>query len=859
MISRGLSLPRMFEPMVRKLFLGLPTKIVIVIIILLITLFFQIVLTLPYSTVKISSHATIHTFAYLKDGHIYKDGQQLHLFGAVYYKTFGYYLPTREEDVRGMAYAGLNFLGILIGWGYLEPQLGVFDNSYLTHLSNTLDWCQKYGINVLIMISTHSIDPDSPSMPSFLKDRYDSWNESMLGEQINAMRYVARFFKNRTCIVGYKVLHEPSIWYESLKRYYNSSWNEYLQKEYGSVSNLRKAWEKNAYSELKEWEYNNATESWNGKIEWPRSVSAGAASNRDYRMRDFILWYLELSYNVSSRFADAIKAEDPNHLIFWALPFHIPGTFNYRILTYWRCPSNISGFCIHTYPSDMGELASSNGTETMKSIYTSAFSTVKILFPDKAIIVDEVGYALPPIWITSQVSNLFSIGVDGLLMWSWFIGLENSNDINLGYNLKPELGIIQTLAYAHRNGGPSFNPQILVIYPIFKLAYASWEQNMKTVFEILEFLAKNHVSFGLAPDEAFANPEFATKILNKYTSVIYLTTFANPNSVQNVVNWDKENSTNSVLYMGALDDCYGNNNYQNWTRYNFRGYITDSTDVASSLEPLGVGDDILIAEESWGDIKQGTQLSFHRTYGMKILKEKLGNLHIILTRADGTVALWYNATNKAVYLYAEDGDNWAAPFEGNNGLQTIITSYLKWQSVQIDTLTSSNLIYKYCPDENILLMYEHAGFSRTTTIALEQLPEGQYNVFNVTHPRVELLGTYTHSQLRTGLQVYMNSFSVNVFVIKPVAIPRLVYANGTNYISDDWIDSNQTLRIRILGIANGEISVYVYWPNMNSNVKIYFSNGTTVSAQGYYDSTNKLIKLGILPNSTTWIDIGIYG
>lgn len=161
-----------------------------------------------------------------------------------------------ESDYATIASWGFNVVRLPISWENLEPQAGVYSDSYLQKVDQDVAWAEQYGIYIVLDMHQYcwssqftSCDgqwsagipkwgvsgyPDNNSgMQLMIHDFFSGLgpngtppspsNPSMQQRFFAAWKHVASRYRNETAIAGYDVLNEPSVGYNNVDSTFTST------------------------------------------------------------------------------------------------------------------------------------------------------------------------------------------------------------------------------------------------------------------------------------------------------------------------------------------------------------------------------------------------------------------------------------------------------------------------------------------------------------------------------------------------------------------------------------------------------------------------------------------------------------
>lgn len=161
---------------------------------------------------------------------------------------FGSWDSHMEEDYARMASWGFNVVRLPIAWHYIEPEPGVYNESYFkNYVDKDIAWAKKYGIYIILDMHQYRWSPhfnfefsgkqaQGNGMPVWLVSAYSNspeglgqavqdfllgmgangtatseTNPSMKERFVAIWKYVASRYANETTLLGYDLLNEPPL------------------------------------------------------------------------------------------------------------------------------------------------------------------------------------------------------------------------------------------------------------------------------------------------------------------------------------------------------------------------------------------------------------------------------------------------------------------------------------------------------------------------------------------------------------------------------------------------------------------------------------------------------------------------
>lgn len=136
-----------------------------------------------------------------------------------------------EDDAAFLAANGFNVVRLGVEWSLLQPSAGVFDETYLERLEQTVSLLADHGIVSLLDMHenvppdwvTGGLPPSSLPFPvsvffdpaknaaldKFWRNDQISTGEGVLNNYARMMQYLANHFKGNSAVLGIEILNEP--------------------------------------------------------------------------------------------------------------------------------------------------------------------------------------------------------------------------------------------------------------------------------------------------------------------------------------------------------------------------------------------------------------------------------------------------------------------------------------------------------------------------------------------------------------------------------------------------------------------------------------------------------------------------
>ena len=256
------------------------------------------------------------------------DGRPYRMYGPFFHRSrFG---PEEAEimrwwpwDIRYVAALGFNGVRIIIHWRNLEPSQGIFDDAQLQMLKDICREAERYGLGLSIDLHwafPEWFDRGKPGMEvedgGYLHGQNSyQWPEAL----VETWRHLAAEFKDVPNIVAFEVpTNEPPIAASPrgvlATPTLNRSWNDWLQRAYGTREKLTEVW--GAAAEGAERYRLREDESWEDATIVPLGFQDDPDRDTAYaynpRFWDHIRWVAWLQRDVTGRIMSAIHESIPD-------------------------------------------------------------------------------------------------------------------------------------------------------------------------------------------------------------------------------------------------------------------------------------------------------------------------------------------------------------------------------------------------------------------------------------------------------------------------------------------------------------------------------------------------------------------
>jgi aryl-phospho-beta-D-glucosidase BglC (GH1 family) len=154
-----------------------------------------------------------------------ENGNFVLLRGADYMgMEFGWFYHS-EDDFARMKSWGFDVVRLPIGWSYVEPKEGYYNDDYLAIADRVISWCKENNLYVILDMHQWNWAPmfGGNGLPDWAVEQYSDQeqakfgffeNETLQDEFFNMWRHVADRYKNESTIFAYDILNEPNVRYE---------------------------------------------------------------------------------------------------------------------------------------------------------------------------------------------------------------------------------------------------------------------------------------------------------------------------------------------------------------------------------------------------------------------------------------------------------------------------------------------------------------------------------------------------------------------------------------------------------------------------------------------------------------------
>ncbi len=202
------------------------------------------------------------------------DGRALIMRGANIanaHKSSPYFGFHEQQDFARMRSDwGMNAVRLLILWAAIEPQDGVYDDSYLDEVQVRLDWASQAGLHVVLDMHQDlygegfggdgapkwtcdsayydAYEPISPWFLNYLNENITAcvdgfWNsESLQAHYAEAWRRVAARFAAHEAVVGFDVMNEPYWGSTQMAIFEDEKLKPFYERVVGAVRSEAPTW-----------------------------------------------------------------------------------------------------------------------------------------------------------------------------------------------------------------------------------------------------------------------------------------------------------------------------------------------------------------------------------------------------------------------------------------------------------------------------------------------------------------------------------------------------------------------------------------------------------------------------------------
>jgi hypothetical protein len=593
----------------------------------------------------ISSHGVVSYgtgYVYVQDGGFYKDGQEVKFFGVNYESLIRpdlwgsfWRVPSQDEFIKMREY-GFNLIRLNINWKILEPVPSNYNNTYLSHIDDIVNWCEMNGIYVYLNIHFYRQDQVAPSWISTANEYSDMVNSSTIQRLVNVWSILADRYKNEPYILGYDVpINEVEI-LTSQKSFseepdITNLWHRWLERKFnGDLSALNSTWNWSVYDQL------SAEEDSFDDVLFPRTIRGygGGESNFDARRPTYTEFRWEWWYNLTERVVEAIKSKDSNHLcIAEVMGGGDQGVIDVSWIPQLRIPSGVDGIDRHSYPSWGSTLGFERHTtvglegETVTEIARWAMIAEHLSIP---FIVGEAGHMTPTKdysgewggnWTGEICISAYKAGAKAILLYTWNregAGAYGSNNqLTLIYDdmtFRDEFDWLPEFARLFKQT-TWYNPKAEVA--LIDLAFGV-EWSMKGWLYCLNYL---HVIPHVISQKTLLDN--GTAVLDSYKLVICSPDRLSTEAISFIKTWNQQSPSHKVLWIGYADRD-GFIKPQSWTQW--KDWMLDSS---YKNDYIGVRRDVVlkIVNGSFGNLTEGMELSFRTScYFVNVTIDNINDL-----------------------------------------------------------------------------------------------------------------------------------------------------------------------------------------------------------------------------------------
>lgn len=336
-----------------------------------------------------TGHPTAHPAALDKvrlssDGRhlVTTDGQPFVAFGVNYYRPGTGWAPqvwkqfdrdASQRDFERLRDLGGNCVRIFLTFGSFYTEPGRLDPDGLAKFDQFLELAEATGIYV------HPTGPDHwEGLPEWA--RGDRIADDRVLEALESFwRLFAARYRGRTVLLGYDLLNEPEVrWDSPVMRV---KWNRWLEQQYGTAGHLAATWQ---ISE-------NSIQF--GAIGPPEPKDAPG----DRRLLDYQRFREELADDWTRRQVAAIKSVDPDALVTvgliqWSVPSLLPVVSHYSGFRPERQAQFLDFLSVHFYPLDRGAYEYSGDEEEARNLAYLESVVREVALPGKPVVIGEFGW-----------------------------------------------------------------------------------------------------------------------------------------------------------------------------------------------------------------------------------------------------------------------------------------------------------------------------------------------------------------------------------------------------------------------------------------------------------------------------------
>lgn len=246
-------------------------------------------------------------------------------FGAAYYDEY-MPQPRVEQDLALMKAAGMNVIRIAEStWSTWEPRDGEFD---FTSLHRVLGAAEKAGMSVIVGTPTYAIPPWlARKYPDILAETHSGPNRYGPRQNMDITHPAYRFHceliirrlmeqvQPYNCVIGFQLDNETKP-YDTCGSRVQALFREHLQRKFGTVENLNKAWGLSYWS--------NSLGAWEDLPDPRGTINGSFAAEFEAFQRSLVTDFLAWQRSIVDEYRRADQFVTHNFDFAWE-PFHCNG------------------------------------------------------------------------------------------------------------------------------------------------------------------------------------------------------------------------------------------------------------------------------------------------------------------------------------------------------------------------------------------------------------------------------------------------------------------------------------------------------------------------------------------------------
>ena len=309
------------------------------------------------------------------------EGRPFVPFGVNYYRPGTGWAPqvwkkfdaeaTRQDFAR-MKELGVNCVRVFLSYGSFCMEQGVLDTNGLAKFDQFLAIAEGAGIYV------HPTGPDHwEGTPAWARVDRIADERTLRGLELFWKEFAARY-RGRTVIFAYDLRNEPEVPWDTPPL--REKWNRWIEKRYGSVNELARAW--------------NAT---NRNLAFGGLTAPQTKTASERELLDYQLFREEVADEWTRRQTTAIKTADLQALVTigliqWSVPSLLPRIEHYSGFRPERQAHLLDFLEIHFYPLERGAYEYRSDEEEGRNLAYLESVVREVACAAKPVVVAEFGW-----------------------------------------------------------------------------------------------------------------------------------------------------------------------------------------------------------------------------------------------------------------------------------------------------------------------------------------------------------------------------------------------------------------------------------------------------------------------------------